>query len=57
MAYSGFYGDGISFLVVFGQSFWFRVFPGGAYIAQQRSMAVRRILGVVGHVVSPFDLS
>ena len=45
MAYSGFYDDRISFRVVFGQSFWFRVFPGGAYIAQQRWMAVRRILG------------
>ena len=41
----GFYGDGISFRVVFGQSFYFRVFPGGARIAQPRWMLTRRILG------------
>ena len=41
----GFYGDGISFRVVFGQSFYFRVFPGGARIAQPRWMLVRGILG------------
>ena len=40
-----FYGDGISFRVVFGQSFWFRVFPGGARIAQPRWMLARGILG------------
>ena len=40
-----FYGDGISFRVVFGQSFWLRVFLGGACIAQPRWMLVRGILG------------
>ena len=40
-----FYGDGISFRVVFGQSFYFRVFPGGARIAQPRWMLVRGNLG------------
>ena len=46
MAHSlGFYGDGISFWVVFGQSFSFRVFPGGARIAQPRWMLARGILG------------
>ena len=38
-----FYGDGISFRVVFGQSF--RVFPGGAHITQPRWMLARGILG------------
>ena len=41
----GFGGDGISFWVVFGQSFLFRVFPGGAGIAQPRWMLLRGILG------------
>ena len=41
----GFYGDGISFRVVFGQSFQFRVFPGGARITQPRWMLARGILG------------
>ena len=41
----GFYGDGLSFRVVFGQSFSFRVFPGGARIAQPRWMLARGILG------------
>ena len=40
-----FYGDGISFRVVFGQSFEFRVFPGGTRIAQPRWMLARGILG------------
>ena len=40
-----FYGNGISFRVVFGQSLWFRVLPGGAHIAQLRWMPARRILG------------
>ena len=39
-----FYGDGISFQVVFGQSLYFRVFPGGARIAQPRWMLARGIL-------------
>ena len=46
MAHSlGFYGDGISFQVVFGPSFWLRVLPGGAHVAQPRWMPARRILG------------
>ena len=40
-----FYGDGISFRVVFGQSFYFRIFPGGARIAKPRWMLARGILG------------
>ena len=40
----GFYGDGISFRVVFGQSLEFRVFRG-ACIAQPRWMLNRGILG------------
>ena len=51
------YGDGISFWVVFSQSFWLRVLPGGARLVQPRGMPERRILGGVGQVVSPFDLS
>ena len=46
MAHSiGFYGDGISFWVVFSQSFWLSVLPGGAHLVQPRWMSVRRILG------------
>ena len=41
----GFYGDGISVQVVFGQSFWLRVLPGGARLVQPRWMPERRILG------------
>ena len=39
-----FYGDGISFQVVFNQSFWLRVLPGSASLVQQRWMP-ERILG------------
>ena len=41
----GFYGDGTSFWVVFSQSFWLRVLPGGAHLVQPRWMPERRILG------------
>ena len=41
----GFYGDEISFWVVFGQSFGQSGFPGGARIAQPRWMLARGILG------------
>ena len=41
----GFYGDGISFWVVFSQPFWLRVLPGGACLVQPRWMPERRILG------------
>ena len=41
----GLYGDGVSFWVVSDQSFWLRVLPGGAGIAQPRWMPARRILG------------
>ena len=40
-----FYGDGISFPVVFSQSFWLRVLPGGACLVQPRWMPGIRILG------------
>ena len=40
-----FYGDGISFQVVFSQLFWLRVLPGGARLIQPRWMTDRRILG------------
>ena len=50
------YGDGISFRVVFSQSFWLRVLPGGARLVQPRWMPERRILESVGQVVSPSDL-
>ena len=36
----GFYGDGISFQLVFGQSLLLRVLPGGTHIAQPRWMPV-----------------
>ena len=39
-----FHGDGISFRVVFSQSFWLRVLPGGACLVQPRWM-LERILG------------
>ena len=35
---SGFYGDGISFQVVYSQSFWLRFLPGGACLLQPRWM-------------------
>ena len=35
----------INFLVVFSQSFWLRVLPGGARLVQPRWMPDRRILG------------
>ena len=38
------YGDGISFWVVFSQSFRLRVLPGGAHLVQPRRMP-ERILG------------
>ena len=41
----GFYDDGISLWIVFGQSLWLRVFSGGAHVAQPRWMPARRILG------------
>ena len=44
-ALHGFYGDGISFRVVFSQSFWLRVLPGGTRLVQPRWMLERRILG------------
>ena len=41
----GFYGDGISFQVVFSQSFSLRVLPGGARLVRPTWMPERRILG------------
>ena len=52
-----FYGDGISFPVVLSQSFWLRVLPGGARLVQPRRCQREGFWEVVGHVVSPFDLS
>ena len=40
-----FYGDGISFRVVFSQLFWLRVLPGGVHLVQPRWMPEGRILG------------
>ena len=40
-----FYGDGVSFQVVSGQSFWLRVLFGGAHVAQPRRIPARRFLG------------
>ena len=37
--------DGISFWIVFSQSFWLRVLPGGTCLAQPRWMPAGRILG------------
>ena len=46
MAHSlGFYDDRISFQIVFSQSLWLRVLPGGAHLVQPIWMPVRRILG------------
>ena len=41
----GFYVDGIDFQVVLGWSFWLRILPGGARVAQPRWMSIRRLLG------------
>ena len=51
-----FYGDGISFWVVLSQSFWLRVLPGGAGLFSQEGCQ-KGFWEMVGHVVSPFDLS
>ena len=52
-----FYGVGISFRVVFSQSFWLWVLPGGAYLVQPNGCQREGFWEVVRHVVSPFDLS
>ena len=51
-----FYVDGISLRVVLSQSFWLRVLPGGTRLFSQDGCQ-RGFREVVGHVVSPFDLS
>ena len=38
-------GNGVSFWVVSGQSFWLRVLPDGARVAHPRWIPARRILG------------
>ena len=55
----GFYGDGISFQVVFSQWFWLRVLPEGTLIASpsQDGCQQEGFWEVVEHMVSPFDLS
>ena len=52
-----FYGDGISFWVVFSQPFWLSVLPGDAGLVQPSGCQREGFWEVVGHVVSPFDLS
>ena len=52
-----FYDDGISFRVVFSQSFWLRVLPGGARLVQKDGCQREGFWEVVGQVVSPFDPS
>ena len=52
-----FYGDGISFRVVFSQPFGLRVLPGGACLVQPNGCQREGFWEVVGHVMSPFDLS
>ena len=52
-----FYGDGISFWVVCGQSFWLRVLPSGACVAHQDECQREGFWEVLEHVASPFDLS
>ena len=55
----GFYGDGISFQVVFGQSFWLRLLPGGACLVQPRWMPERILEGgrICGFSLRPFPNS
>ena len=58
----GFYGDGISFRLVSGQSFCLRVLPGGAGSRSAKMDSSKedsgRLVGHVdGHLLSPFDLS
>ena len=48
----GFYGDGVSFWDVLGQSY-----PrGGTQVAQARWMPEKGFWELVRHMVSPFDL-
>ena len=52
-----FYGDGISFWVVFSQPFWLSVLPGDAGLVQPSGCQREGFWEVVRHVMSPFDLS
>ena len=52
-----FYGDGISFQVVSGQLFWPRSFLMIQALLNQDECQEEGFWEVVGHVVSPFDLS
>ena len=52
----GFYGDCISFQVIFSQLFWLRVLPGGAGLVQP-GWVPGKILGGGRTCVSPFDVS
>ena len=54
---SGFMGMGLVSGLSLANHSDSRVLPGGACLVQPRWMLERRILGVVGHVVSHFDLS
>ena len=51
-----FYGDGISFLLSLANHSD-RVLPGGVHLVQPRWSQREGFWEVVGHVVSPFDLS
>ena len=53
----GFYGDGISFLVVFSQSFGLRVQMVVHALFSQDGCQGEGFWEEVGNVVSPFDLS
>ena len=49
-----FFGDGVSFRVVSGQSFWLRVLPVGMCIFQPRWSPEQGFLGgLAGHIISP----
>ena len=49
--------SGLWWWVVFIQSFWLRVLPGGAASFSQGGRQQEGFWEVVGHVASPFDLS
>lgn len=53
----GFYGEGVSFWAVSGQSFWLRLLPGGTGISQPRWILARRMMGGGRICGISFDLS
>ena len=56
----GFYGHGVSFWVVSGQTFGLRVLPGGTYHSVKMDSSEEDSGRLVGHrdwrLLSPFDL-